>query len=228
MRLYPFVSGRNANRERPDRHRSADRLRASRSGAHGASRRGTIAERIDAGETVPELASDYGLELHGNRAGRDLRAGRLNLVFFTDRDLGTGFPDILAAAGLDVERHRDHFPHDCSDVDWLRTIGSRGSGCRKPRSTHPIQTERARRGRSTSRDAARRRRQDAVSSTRPAFRRHSPENHHLSRATHAAADREGLSTVTRRTGQKSRCARHRRAVVSKAGQTARSAIDLTP
>ena len=50
----------------------------------------------------------------------------MNLVFFTDRDLGTRFPDILAAAGLKVERHRDHFSHDCADVDWLRTIGSRG------------------------------------------------------------------------------------------------------
>jgi hypothetical protein len=50
----------------------------------------------------------------------------LNLVVFTDRDLGTRFPDILAAAGLNVERHRDHFPPDCADVDWLSTIGSRG------------------------------------------------------------------------------------------------------
>ncbi|MGH8584652.1 MAG: hypothetical protein ACREWE_00155 [Gammaproteobacteria bacterium] len=50
----------------------------------------------------------------------------MNLVFFTDRDLGTRFPDILAAAGLKVERHRDHFPPDCADVDWLRAIGSSG------------------------------------------------------------------------------------------------------
>ncbi len=49
----------------------------------------------------------------------------MNLVFFTDRDLGTRFPDILAAAGLKVERHCDHFPPDCADEKWLRTIGSR-------------------------------------------------------------------------------------------------------
>ena len=48
------------------------------------------------------------------------------VVFFTDRDLGNGFPDILAAAGLAVERHRDHFAHDCPDEDWLRTIGTTG------------------------------------------------------------------------------------------------------
>lgn len=47
-------------------------------------------------------------------------------VFFTDRDLGNQFPDILAAAGIDVERHRDHFPHDCPDDIWLREIGVRG------------------------------------------------------------------------------------------------------
>ncbi|MGH8490793.1 MAG: hypothetical protein ACREXS_18510 [Gammaproteobacteria bacterium] len=50
----------------------------------------------------------------------------MNLVFFTDRDLGTRFPEILASAGLKVERHRDHFPHDCADEDWLRIIGRRG------------------------------------------------------------------------------------------------------
>ncbi len=50
----------------------------------------------------------------------------MKLVFFTDRDLGTRFPDILAAAGLKVERHRDHFPPDCADEEWLRTIGNRG------------------------------------------------------------------------------------------------------
>ncbi|MGE0114492.1 MAG: hypothetical protein AB7T07_06375 [Steroidobacteraceae bacterium] len=47
-------------------------------------------------------------------------------VFFTDRDLGKCFPDILAAAGLQVERHADHFAPDCPDETWLREIGQRG------------------------------------------------------------------------------------------------------
>lgn len=47
-------------------------------------------------------------------------------VFFTDRDLGKQFPGILRDAGLNVERHADHFPQDCPDPDWLREIGTRG------------------------------------------------------------------------------------------------------
>lgn len=47
-------------------------------------------------------------------------------VYFTDRDLGKRFPDILRAAGLRVERHADHFPHDTPDEVWLREIGKRG------------------------------------------------------------------------------------------------------
>jgi hypothetical protein len=38
----------------------------------------------------------------------------LTLVFFTDRDLGTLFPEILKDAGFSVERHRDHFPSSAS------------------------------------------------------------------------------------------------------------------
>jgi hypothetical protein len=49
----------------------------------------------------------------------------LTLVFFTDRDLGTAFPEILKSAGLAVERHRDHFPPDCADEDWLAEVGGR-------------------------------------------------------------------------------------------------------
>ncbi len=49
----------------------------------------------------------------------------MTVVFFTDRDLGAQFPAILAAAGLTVERHRDHFAPDCDDEVWLRTIGQR-------------------------------------------------------------------------------------------------------
>lgn len=50
----------------------------------------------------------------------------MSLVFFTDRDLGIRFPQILRDAGLTVERHQDHFPHDCPDETWLQTIGERG------------------------------------------------------------------------------------------------------
>jgi PIN like domain len=49
----------------------------------------------------------------------------LTLVFFTDRDLGTTFPEILKSAGFAVERHRDHFPPDCSDEKWLAEVGRR-------------------------------------------------------------------------------------------------------
>lgn len=52
-------------------------------------------------------------------------SGRLeSLVFFTDRDLGNRFPDILTSAGFRVERHRDHFAPTCPDEDWLRVVGS--------------------------------------------------------------------------------------------------------
>jgi hypothetical protein len=50
----------------------------------------------------------------------------LSFVYFTDRDLGTRFPDILRAAGLTVERHADHFVHDAPDEEWLAVAGRRG------------------------------------------------------------------------------------------------------
>jgi hypothetical protein len=49
----------------------------------------------------------------------------LTLVFFTDRDLGTLFPEILKGAGFTVERHGDLFPPDCPDEDWLAEVGKR-------------------------------------------------------------------------------------------------------
>jgi hypothetical protein len=49
----------------------------------------------------------------------------LTLVFFTDRDLGSAFPEILKGAGFAVERHRDHFAADCSDEEWLAAVGKR-------------------------------------------------------------------------------------------------------
>lgn len=50
----------------------------------------------------------------------------MSRVFFTDRDLGKRFPQILRAAGLHVERHADHFPPGCSDEAWLAHIGKLG------------------------------------------------------------------------------------------------------
>lgn len=47
----------------------------------------------------------------------------MSLVFFTDRDLGKKFPQILREAGLTVERHADHFVADTPDEQWLEAIG---------------------------------------------------------------------------------------------------------
>jgi hypothetical protein len=47
----------------------------------------------------------------------------LSRVWFTDRDLGKRFPEILSAAGLNVERHRDLFRPDGSDQQWLEHCG---------------------------------------------------------------------------------------------------------
>lgn len=47
----------------------------------------------------------------------------MSRVFFTDRDLGTRFPEILRAAGLLIERHADHFPPDAADESWLAAVG---------------------------------------------------------------------------------------------------------
>jgi hypothetical protein len=55
-----------------------------------------------------------------------LSAPRDDLVFFTDRDLGIQFPEILAAAGLTVRRHRDLFPPDCPDDAWLAAVAKEG------------------------------------------------------------------------------------------------------
>lgn len=50
----------------------------------------------------------------------------MSVVFFTDRDLGLQFPRILRDAGLAVERHADHFVHDCEDDKWLADVAARG------------------------------------------------------------------------------------------------------
>ncbi|MCH7859805.1 MAG: hypothetical protein IID14_08915 [Candidatus Marinimicrobia bacterium] len=50
----------------------------------------------------------------------------MNPVFFTDRDLGNSFPQILRNAGINVEQHGDHFADDAKDEEWLMEIGRRG------------------------------------------------------------------------------------------------------
>ena len=50
----------------------------------------------------------------------------MSVVYFTDRDLGLKFGQILSDAGLTVERHRDHFDQDCPDEEWLHSVGQRG------------------------------------------------------------------------------------------------------
>jgi hypothetical protein len=50
----------------------------------------------------------------------------LSFVYFTDRDLGKRFPEILRSSGLTVERHGDHFAPDTADEAWLEVIGKRG------------------------------------------------------------------------------------------------------
>jgi hypothetical protein len=50
----------------------------------------------------------------------------VGLVYFTDRDLGQRFPDILAAAGITVERHRTHFADDTADAEWIAAVATRG------------------------------------------------------------------------------------------------------
>ena len=50
----------------------------------------------------------------------------LSPVYFVDRDLGTGFPRLLRAAGLKVEAHADHFPHDLPDPLWIAEVAAKG------------------------------------------------------------------------------------------------------
>ena len=48
-------------------------------------------------------------------------------LFFTDRDLGKRFPQLLRDAGLRVITHHDLFGENAVlDVDWLREVGKRG------------------------------------------------------------------------------------------------------
>ena len=48
------------------------------------------------------------------------------MIFFTDRDLGAIFPQILSHKGLHVERHDDHFTDSTPDDVWLPAVGRKG------------------------------------------------------------------------------------------------------
>jgi hypothetical protein len=48
------------------------------------------------------------------------------ITFFTDRDLGHLFPELLSKAGIAVERHDDHFGPATADEAWLREVGRKG------------------------------------------------------------------------------------------------------
>ncbi|HLB31094.1 MAG TPA: hypothetical protein VJN91_06155, partial [Gammaproteobacteria bacterium] len=50
----------------------------------------------------------------------------MSRVYFTDRDLGKRFPDILTSVGLTVERHHDLFLADGTDEQWLEHCGKNG------------------------------------------------------------------------------------------------------
>lgn len=50
----------------------------------------------------------------------------MTVVYFTDRDLGNRFPEILRSAGLTVEQHKDHFAPGAPDEAWLASAGARG------------------------------------------------------------------------------------------------------
>ena len=48
------------------------------------------------------------------------------MIFFTDRDLGSLFPQILSDAGIHVEKHDAHFPDNTPDDVWLPEVGGNG------------------------------------------------------------------------------------------------------
>jgi len=52
--------------------------------------------------------------------------GPRELTFFTDRDLGHRFAQLLLDAGVRVERHDDHFQPTTPDDEWIAAVASRG------------------------------------------------------------------------------------------------------
>ena len=127
IRLYPFVLPVASSEERViaiDPRIAFGRPVVLRNGVSTS----TIAERIDAGK---DIAADYEIgpatsnRLPFTNARRDEKSG-VGLVYFTDRDLGKRFPEILRSGGLTVERHADHFAPGAPDEEWLETVGKRG------------------------------------------------------------------------------------------------------
>jgi hypothetical protein len=54
------------------------------------------------------------------------REPRRPTTFFIDRSLGDRFvAEALRTHGLTVRAHKDHFPPDAKDEDWLREVGRR-------------------------------------------------------------------------------------------------------
>ena len=47
-------------------------------------------------------------------------------TYFTDRDLGKRFPEVLAAARVSVEAHHRHFAPDAPDDEWIPVVAQRG------------------------------------------------------------------------------------------------------
>lgn len=50
----------------------------------------------------------------------------MSATFFTDRDLGQQFPDILKSAGRSVVRHSELFAPGAPDEQWLERVGTEG------------------------------------------------------------------------------------------------------
>lgn len=50
----------------------------------------------------------------------------MTFVYFSDRDLGNRFPEILRSHGVRVEPHKDHFAHNTPDEEWLEVVSRRG------------------------------------------------------------------------------------------------------
>lgn len=49
------------------------------------------------------------------------------MIFFCDRDLGNRiFTSRLTGAGVNIERHIDHFEPDALDPDWIPSVASNG------------------------------------------------------------------------------------------------------
>lgn len=96
IRLYPFLTADTVGDARPIAIDPVVQFGRPVVQRVGVSTR-AIADRLDAGETVEDLAADYGVDCNRDRAGRALRTRGLSPAFFTDRDLGKQFRISCAA-----------------------------------------------------------------------------------------------------------------------------------